>query len=152
MDLQEIDKAAEANLVNGVKDIRIGRFVLAAWAHSACGVTQTARFSMKDIKEGTVGEVLIEDAGIEPKDQDMLFTTFDLPVEGLVGFDFYPEDDLVIAYHKEEYEFFCKMTIANFWRYLNTIPNIYQFASPEAQRNRPTKEGLFLLSRLAQHT
>lgn len=148
MDMQRINDQMEKELKNGVKNVEIAKIEEALWSHFATGSTTQMVFKEAESEDSFMGEVLNEKYG-EAKDQDVLIAGFEMGVEGFDAF-FFPAHDLVVMLDEEDGELVAEMTISNFFKFYNTLPNPYMYAEETSWTNRPTKEGLFLLSHYAQ--
>lgn len=156
MDYEAALKKAEQALKNDVTDVRIGEMELAAWSHASVGSTQMFRYTREEFG-GSVMEDMLHELGCDPEDQDILFVGFASPNSGdWMTACIYPKDDFVgleieRAIGEEEFgpEPVCAMTVADFFRYLNSIPNHLAFADTRKPMVNGTPEGLYFLKRLA---
>lgn len=151
MDIKQADKLAEKQLTNGVTDIVVGRMELAMRAHSACHMIQMFPFTQSMFESDSIGGYILAMTQVSPQDQACLYVGFDFECSEHQA-DIYHKDNLVILWKPdvEDPKHVCKMTVANFFRFLNTIPNIYQFADFDPRSERHSEEGLFFLSYFSQ--
>lgn len=155
MNYETAQKKARQKLVNNVTDVRLGEMDLAAWSHTAVGSTQMFRYTHEEFG-GSVLEDNANELGCEPVDQDILLVGFVCPnTTDLLTACIFPEDDFVgldveCADEEDPYlEPLCAMTVVDFFRYLNTLPNYLAFADTRKPMANGTPEGLYLLKKLA---
>ena len=154
---EQIDKLAREYLSNGSTNLQLARMALAADSHAATISTVIRPYreaASNEDAEAYTAETnkLLSDAGVSVENQDFLRIRLKLGPDEQRGAYLFPSDNLVIVTSESGagavQAISCLMTVDGFWRYMNSIPNIYTFAIPTRPMRKATAEGLQVLSEI----
>lgn len=106
---EQIEVKAAEKLDNSCVDVRLGKIELAAWSHSSVYTTQ-----MMPSESSEEGE--------------SIFVGFRLNQDSFIA-KIFPKHNQATIYHisDEGMEKYCEMSMRNFFRFLNTLPNMAAF-------------------------
>lgn len=152
MNSEQIDAKAQRFMMNGVTNIQIGRMALAANSHIACHTLMASIYASDTVIEGSNLDCVLSELEVAPQEQDLLHIGFDALSDNELDAIIFPKDDLVILVSTDEFDLICSMSVSNFFRYLNSIPNPFLYANQEKYMVNATPEGIYLLSEFCENS
>lgn len=145
----QIDKKAESVLLNGCKSLKTGKLFLALTSHHAVDSCIMTSLTPEEIKGDTLGGSKITPFDVDKvKDnQELIHVNFIVNGRSNHTALLYVDYDLISILRtddKDSPELVCTMTRGKFFKYLQTIPNMYEFAELDKPMLNATHEGLYL--------
>ncbi len=140
-------------LASNCSSLDIATLCLALASHDAVWEISTIAVNDESYNLADIGS--IPPIEIEPY-QEFIFASITINGEDDYGALLFDGIDLVAIVRQdsetqEVEEDMCTMTRANFFKFLDTLPNVFKFANPENPMSSASPEGLYLLQKLAAH-
>ncbi len=150
MDRHHLEKVAKMNMDNGCTDTKIALVSLAVQSHPAFRHLIMQKVEDDKILIHDFGRVLVRDNPENAEGQEVLFIKLTINGNKDIGVILGSKTDLVSMVYllpstNQVCGTVCKMTVSNFIKFLNTIPNYFLFAEPGSFGGNESPEGVELL-------
>ncbi|KXS55414.1 MAG: hypothetical protein AWU57_193 [Marinobacter sp. T13-3] len=145
---QSIRAAALEALPGDIDSVRLGEFALAMNAHEAAHTQYAGRIESDEALTDPALSHLLAHFDIAPENESYLCVEWHDGRTDKAVF-FFSDENFVMVMDHDAMEPICEMSVRQFFRYMNTLPNILAWADTSKPMINGTPEGLHLLKKLA---